>query len=153
LLTRPHRRAERDELLDVLFEGRADDSARAYLRQAARWLRTVLPPDGVVSGELAATSESVRVEGALAEAARMRGSDRLRATLAALEIIDRGPYLPGIASQWLDERRQRLAELATDARYEAAELAFSAGRLEEAEQFAQAVLHVEPFHEAAWRLG
>lgn len=126
LLTRPHRRAERDELLDVLFEGRADDSARAYLRQAARWLRTVLPPDGVVSGELAATSESVRVEGALAEAARMRGSDRLRATLAALEIIDRGPYLPGIASQWLDERRQRLAELATDARYEAAELAFSA---------------------------
>jgi DNA-binding SARP family transcriptional activator len=160
LLTRPHRPAERNELLDVLFEGRADDSARAYLRQAVRWLRTVLPPDSVVSergavalsGELAATSESVRLEGALAEAARLRGPDRLRATLAALEIIDRGPYLPGIASQWLDERRQRLAELATDARFEVAELAFSASSLEEAERFTQAVLHAEPFHEAAWRL-
>ena len=160
LLTRPHRQAERDELLGVLFEGRADESARAYLRQAVRWLRTVLPPDGVVSergtvglsGELVAVSESVRVEGALAEAARLRGADRLRATLAALEIIDRGPYLPGIASQWLDERRQRLAELATDARYEAAELALPAGRFEESERLTEAVLDAEPFHEAAWRL-
>ena len=111
LLTRPQRRAERDELLDVLFEGKADDSARAYLRQAVRWLRTVLPPEGVISErtpvelskELAAVSESVQLESALAEAARLRGTDRLRATLAALEIIDRGPYLPGIASQWLDD--------------------------------------------------
>ena len=160
LLTRPRRQAERDELLEVLFEGRADNSARAYLRQAVRWLRTVLPADGVVSErgtvglseELVAVSESVRVEGALAEAARLRGADRLRATLAALEIIDQGPYLPGITSQWLDQRRQRLTELATDARYEAAELAFSAGRFEESERLIKAVLDAEPFHEAVWRL-
>jgi len=160
LITRPRHRAERDELLGALFDGRADDSARAYLRQAVRWLRAVLPPESVVSehpsvglsDEVAAISESVQLEGALAQAARLQGADRLNSTLRALEIVDRGPYLPGIAAQWLDERRQRLAELATDARYEAAELAFSADRLEEAGLFAQAVVDAEPFHEAAWRL-
>ena len=45
-----------------------------------------------------------------------------------------------------------LAELATDARYEAAELAFAAGRPEEAERLTQAVLAAEPYHEPAWRL-
>jgi DNA-binding SARP family transcriptional activator len=160
LLTRPQQRAERHELLDALFDGRTDDSTRAYLRQAVRWLRTVLPPDGLVtaratvalSDELAAVSESVQLERALAQAARSRGAERLGATLAALEVVDRGAYLPGIESHWVDERRQRLGELATDARYEAAELAFSAGRLDDAARLTEAVLDAEPFHEAAWRL-
>ena len=37
-------RADRAELLDALFDGRSDDSTRAYLRQAVRRLRSVLPP-------------------------------------------------------------------------------------------------------------
>jgi DNA-binding SARP family transcriptional activator len=72
--------------------------------------------------------------------------------LAALEIVDRAPYLPGLESRWVEERRQHLRELATDARYDAAELAFSDGRLPDAESLTEAVLGAEPFHEAAWRL-
>lgn len=160
LLTRPRHRAHRDELLDALFDGRTDDSARAYLRQVLRRLRTVLPSDGIVidsstvalSDLLAAVSQSVEVERALAEAARLRGDDRLAATLAALEVVDQGPYLPGVASHWVEARGQLLRELSTDARYEAAELAFAGGRLEEAELLTGAVLDSEPYHEAAWRL-
>jgi hypothetical protein len=65
---------------------------------------------------------------ALAEAARLRGEDRRTATLLALELFDRGLYLPGVRSLWAKERRRRLTELASDARYEAAELAFASGR-------------------------
>jgi DNA-binding SARP family transcriptional activator len=94
----------------------------------------------------------VEFEHAIAEAARMRGPDRLTATLTALAVVDRGPYLPGSGARWGDERRELLRELATDARYEAAELAFVAGRLEQAEQLTETVLGAEPFHEPAWRL-
>ena len=45
--TRPAWQADRDTLLDALFDGRADDAARAYLRQAVRWLRHVLGDDRV----------------------------------------------------------------------------------------------------------
>jgi DNA-binding SARP family transcriptional activator len=157
---RPEPQAERGELLDALFDGRADESSRAYLRQAVRWLRRVLPADsvqgekGVVRlGEaVAITSESVQLEAALTEAARLRGGDRLSATLSALEVYDRGPYLPDFASRWVDDRRAHLGELATDARYEAAELALAEGRLGEAKELATEVLRVEPYREAAWRL-
>jgi DNA-binding SARP family transcriptional activator len=160
LLTRPGHRAERDELLGALFEGRRDDSARAYLRQAVHGLRTVLPPDGVItddgatalSDQLAAVSESVEFQRALAQAARLQGEARLDATCAALELVERGTYLPGISSEWAEARNGMLRELTTDARYETAELAFAAGRLGDAERLTQAVLEAEPFHEPAWRL-
>jgi DNA-binding SARP family transcriptional activator len=160
LLARAQHRAEREELLDALFAGRADESTRSYLRQAVLRLRMVLPPDSLVTERgavvlgdaLAAVSESVELERALAQAARLRGADRLAATLAALEIADRGPYLPGVDSRWVEERRQQLRELATDARYEAAELAFAQGRPQDAEQLTETVLEAEPFYEAAWRL-
>jgi DNA-binding SARP family transcriptional activator len=160
LLTRPRQRTERDELLDALFDGRANDSTRAYLRQAVRWLRTVLPADGLVNvgtavglgDQLAVVSESVEFEHALVEAARLRGGERLAATLSALDVVGRGAYLPGSSSRWVEERSQLLRELSTDARYEAAELAFAAGQLELAERLTNAVLNAEPFHEPAWRL-
>jgi ATP/maltotriose-dependent transcriptional regulator MalT/DNA-binding SARP family transcriptional activator len=161
LVTRPEGGAGRDELLEVLFDGRIDDSTRAYLRQAVRWLRHVLPGERslVVEGGrvsvgdgVLVTSESTVLESRLVEAARLQGEDRLAATLGALEIFDRGEYLPGSHLRWIDERRDRLVELATDARYEAAELAFAAGSLDRAERLAAEVLRTDPFREAAWRL-
>ena len=120
----------------------------------------MLPPDGLIAersevalnDEIGAVSDSVHLERALAEAARLRGAECLDATLAALRVLDRGAYLPGVKSPWADERRRWLQEVATDARYEAAELAFSTGRLDDAEHLAEAVLDAEPFHEAGWRL-
>ena len=93
----------REELLDALFEGRADESARAYLRQAAHQLRQVLPGDDAVVTEgarmrladgLRLTAESHRLERDLAEANRLRGEERLTATLNALRAADRGA-VPG----------------------------------------------------------
>jgi DNA-binding SARP family transcriptional activator len=57
-----------------------------------------------------------------------------------------------VTSRWVDERRRHLAELATDARCEAAEVAFAEGRLAEARQLVDAVLREEPYREAAFRL-
>ena len=45
LTTRPGAEATREDLLTALFDGRSDDSARAYLRQAIHQLREVLRDD------------------------------------------------------------------------------------------------------------
>ena len=154
-------RAGRDELLDALFDGRTDDSTRAYLRQAVRWLRSVLPQEDAVIADrgavqlgdaVAVSSESVRFQALLSEAARRQGEQRLAATVTALELHDRGDYLPDGRSRWVDRRRSELDALAADARADAAELAFAAGRLDDADRLAQAVLRVEPFRERAWRV-
>jgi DNA-binding SARP family transcriptional activator len=161
LITRVGKRAERTELLDALFDGRDDDSTRAYLRQAVHQLRRALPEGAgpvVENGcvrlgeEIRATSESTRFEARIAEVARLRDAARLAATLEALGLFDRGEYLPGLKSGWLDERRRRLADLAAGARYEAAELTFAAGRYGEAQRLNDRVLAVDPFREGAWRL-
>ena len=154
-------RADRAELLDALFDGRSDESTRAYLRQAVRWLRSVLPHEDAViadrgtvqlSDAVAVSSESVRFQALLAEAARRQGEQRLAATITALELHDRGDYLPDGRSRWVDRRRSELGALAADARAAAAELAFAAGRLDDADRLAQAVLRAEPFRESAWRV-
>jgi DNA-binding SARP family transcriptional activator len=152
--------AGRDELLAALFED-SGDSARSYLRQAIRRLRDCLPDraglevaDGAVrlAGDVNVSSESVRFEQRLAEAARMEDAARLEATREALETYARGPYLQKIGAPWVDERRAYLERLATDARYEAAELAFGLGDIERAVELTDTVLADDPYREAAWRL-
>ncbi len=160
LATRRPPAANRAELLDALFSGRADDSARAYLRQAVHWLRQLLPEGGLVvengsvglGEEVAITSDSMRFESALVEAARLQGEGRLATTLAALELFDQGEYLPGSRSEWAQARQQQLSDLATDARYEAAELALSAGDYARARLLVGQVLIADSFREPAWRL-
>jgi DNA-binding SARP family transcriptional activator len=156
-----HGQGTRDELLNALFEGRTDDSARAYLRQAIHALRESLP-DGVLvapqGGSVALAddalilSDSDQLESELAEAARLQGTDRIAATLAALTLAQRGEYLAGTGSAWVDEHRARLLERVVDARFEAAELAFAASNLELAEQLGRDVLDGDPDREAACRL-
>jgi DNA-binding SARP family transcriptional activator len=161
LMTKEGSAATRDELLAALFDARADESTRAYLRQAIRWLRRVLPdPDAVLTEggrvsfapSVSVSSESTRFEASLAQAARLQGEARRAATLEALSIYERGEYLAGVRSNWSDERRERLTQLAADARYEAGELAFAAERYDEAAQLARRALADDPFRETAWRL-
>jgi DNA-binding SARP family transcriptional activator len=153
--------ATRDELLTALFDARDDESTRSYLRQAIRWLRRVLPDPDALTAEggslafapgLAVASESTRFEASLAEAARLQGDDRLTATLAALALHETGEYMAGVATSWVDRRRTALAELASDARYEVAELAFAAERYHEAGELARRVVDDDPYREGAWRL-
>jgi DNA-binding SARP family transcriptional activator len=160
LVVDPERAATREELLQALFGDRRDDATRAYLRQAIHQLREALPAGSLrtENGQVALdealiiASESVTVERALAEAARLRGEDRLAASLAAVAIYDRGEYLPGPRAGWADERQQRLAELVTQARYQAAVLSFGSGEYELSEQLVAEVLSADRFHEGAWRV-
>jgi two-component SAPR family response regulator len=98
------------------------------------------------------SSESARFEALLAEAARLQGDERLDATMRALAIAERGEYLPGIAGAWVEERRERLAMLVADARQDAAELAFAAGRYAETERLVAAILEHDALREGAHRL-
>jgi DNA-binding SARP family transcriptional activator len=151
----------RERLLDALFEGRRDASASSYLRQAVLKLRKAVPDvlvqdsrPGVIrlSPLVRVTTESRRLIALLGEAASSRGEERLRLLLDALQIADRGVYLPAVASVWAEERRQRLDELVRSARLEAAEVAFAAGHFAQARRLAEAVVTVDPYREAAWRL-
>ncbi|NMO89396.1 BTAD domain-containing putative transcriptional regulator [Actinomycetospora sp. TBRC 11914] len=152
----------RPELLGALFEGRRDESATSYLRQAILHLRKVLPDVvGTVDGSPGAlrlcpgvrvTTESRRVVALVAQATTRRGEERLRLLLDALELVDRGPYLPGLRSAWVEERRLQLAEITKDVRFEAAEAAFATGGLRRAEELLDEVLRADPAREAGWRL-
>ena len=156
-----HGQATRDELLGALFEGRADDSARAYLRQAIQALRESLPdgalvapqggPVGLADGVLI-VSDAERLESRLAEAARLQGTDRIAATLDALKATQKGEYLAGMRSVWVEQRRADLLARITDARYDTAELALNAGDVELAQQLGREVLESDPYREAAYRL-
>jgi DNA-binding SARP family transcriptional activator len=153
--------SSRDDLLEALFDGRTDDSARAYLRQAIQALRESLPNGALVAAQggpvgladdVLIVSDSERLESGLAEAARLQGRDRIAATLDAIKLTEEGEYLAGARSTWVDDRRAYLLERVVDARFEVAELAFASGDYDLAQQLGRAVLDSDPFREAAWRL-
>jgi ATP/maltotriose-dependent transcriptional regulator MalT/DNA-binding SARP family transcriptional activator len=156
-----HGKATRDELLDALFSGRVDDSGRAYLRQAINGLREALPDGALVApqggsvslgGDVLIVSDSDDLESRLTEASRLQGRDRIAATLDALKLLERGEYLQGARSAWVDERRAELFELALHARLDTAELALDCGELDLAQRLAREVLDADPYRESAWRL-
>ena len=161
LVSRDRPEATREELLEALFDGRSDDSTRAYLRQAVHQLREVLPSGVRIISELSRTlledthvvsSESTRLETLLAEAARLQGEERIEATLQAIAIAERGQYLSGLHSNWIEHRRERLAGLVADARLQAAELSFAGGRYADAARLVATTLIDDPFREGAHRL-
>jgi DNA-binding SARP family transcriptional activator len=161
LLARNVPAASRDELLTALFGGRTDNSARSYLRQAVHHLRGVLP-DGVrldsnparvsLERSVSLSSESGQLERMLAQAGRLQGEERLEATLRVIALTKRGEYLEGLSSRWIEERRERINRLISEARYDAAELAFAAGHYSEAAGLVETILARDPFREAAHRL-
>jgi DNA-binding SARP family transcriptional activator len=156
-----HGESSREDLLGALFGGRADESARAYLRQAINALRDCLPDDALITPpggpvalaeDVLVVSDSDTLESRLVEAARLRGEDRIAATLDALTLTEQGEYLEGARSAWVDERRAHLLERVLDARLDAAELALAAGNLELVRQLGRQVLDADPYRESAWRL-
>lgn len=151
----------RNELHAALFDERRDKSSRAYLRGAIQGLRAILPAGFVdirEDGFLAITqgarieAESIEFESRVAEAARRHGRLRISETIDALALYDQGPYLAGVHTLWADDRAVRLFGLATEARHQAALLAFGAGRLDDARELTDRVLADDPARESAWRL-
>lgn len=160
LADREHHEATKEELLDALFAGRHDDSAAAYLRQALRKLRQVLPEDAIdtrsncirLSDHISLTSDSARLHCLLGHASSLRGTDKLALLLEALAIVEQGTYLPGITSPWAEQHRDQLATLMLETRCQAAELAFTTGDYRRATHLAEVVLTEDPFRESVWRL-
>ena len=158
----PGQCASRDEVLDALFDGRADASARSYLRQAFHRLREVLP-DGVeltvesarvALGEGAVIrSESARVEALLAQAARLQGERASRGDARGARAA-RARRLPAGRAHGLGRRSAagsstRWPPTPASRRRSWPSLRAAIG---DAERLVAAVLRDDPYREAAWRL-
>lgn len=153
--------ATRSELLDALFDGRDDNSALSYLRQALHQLRHTLPPETLVSREgggvglapdASVTADSARFLNTLARAQALRGLERYEALLRAIGLASAGEYLPAVDTGWAEERRAELKQKLLMAHFEAARAAYELDRVQEAQQLLAHVLSGDPYHEPAWRL-
>jgi DNA-binding SARP family transcriptional activator len=153
--------ASRQELLDVLFEGRDDSSTRAYLRQVIADLRTVMPdetglhvdPQRVAfAGHDTLVSDSRELEAVLSRAEGRDGEERIAALTRALTIAGPGDYLPGVSSAWAEERRTTLAHRLAEANIDLGELLFEHGHYAHARRRASAAIAADPYGERAWRL-
>jgi DNA-binding SARP family transcriptional activator len=161
LATQPGHEASREALLEVLFDGRDDNSTRSYLRQAVHRLREALPsgvgPSFVgrtlqFASPITLVSESETVFAQLASARRLRGRQLVDAVRGALAATAAGEYLPGVDSEWATDRRGRLATLASQARLQAAQASHEAEDYLGAERLVRDVLSYDPYQESAWRL-
>jgi hypothetical protein len=119
LLAAPSARAPREEILTALWNGRDDEPTRAYLRQALRHLRDVLP-DGVevtaAASSLAlegpVTSEGLEVDALILEAAREPDDRRLDLLLSVLGTSSGLTFFEGSEGvRWIDERRTEIGGL------------------------------------------
>jgi DNA-binding SARP family transcriptional activator len=153
--------ATRIELLDQLFDGRDDDSTRAYLRQAAHGLRQLLPPGVellrevdafVLSGSAAIEADTMLLHARLASAAALVGASRLDATCRVVDEHAGAVFLRGVECTWVDRRRAELAAALADARVEAAVAALETNRFALAASILTGVLEDDPLREQAWRL-
>jgi ATP/maltotriose-dependent transcriptional regulator MalT/DNA-binding SARP family transcriptional activator len=153
--------ATRSELLEALFDGRDDNSALSYLRQALHQLRQTLPPDtlltrdggGVgITPEASVTTDSARFLNALAQAQALRGQERYEALLRAIGLASAGEYLPAVDTAWAEHRRAELKQKLMMAHFEAAQAAYELDRVQDAQQLLAHVLSGDPYLEPAWRL-
>jgi DNA-binding SARP family transcriptional activator len=151
----------RADLLDGLFDGRADGSTRAYLRQAAHGLRQILPPgielvsEGdvfVLHGAASIESDTLLLQAHLSSATSLIGAARLDVTMRAIEAYERGAYLEGIECAWVARRRTELAGIVADARIDMAVAALEESQFDVATSVLDRVLADDPFRERAWRL-
>jgi DNA-binding SARP family transcriptional activator len=70
----------------------------------------------------------------------------------ALARSDRGPYLAGLTSSWVDARRAEVYERLLRARLDLARTAYRLGRYWESSTAVDVVLRHEAYHEDAWLL-
>lgn len=151
--------ASRTALAAELVEGSVD--AANYLRQLVHRLRRAVPPGIALAsseGRLrwlppdAIVAEDQILEALLARARREVGEPRLRTLASALELADRGPYLPEVNGEAAARRRTELAALVSEARRDNAAALLAAGRVAQAADAARDAVAAEPYREDGWRL-
>jgi two-component SAPR family response regulator len=159
LLEQPNQMATRRKLLETLFEGDTA-AARTYLRQALKWVRTVLPEGGLlVQEDQVAIDSDVFIESASArfkqltiESGRLRGEDQIKALMTALSILEQGEYLEGSHSPWILQRRTELAAQRPNLLLALSRHLLDANRLLEADDIVRQALEADPLRESAWRM-
>jgi DNA-binding SARP family transcriptional activator len=147
-------------LLGDLFDGRTDEKARSYLRQALKRLRDALPGEELVlvrgdevrwtAGRL--TSDATTVQASAHETIRLQGRARLESAHRLLSIVGGGEYFAGSDTEWIVERRRALQRTALDVELDAATVSFEIDELEMAREHAERVIAHDPYRESAWRL-
>jgi DNA-binding SARP family transcriptional activator len=150
---------QREQLLDLLFDSRADDSARSYLRQAIALLRGAIPAPGQlnsVNGTLQLTGVLLRVQSELLrarlhQAANSEGDRRIDGVLEMARELNAGEYLPGASTEWAGNRRDELRQEIVDAQIAAAGDAIVHSRFADAQALLDEAVAGDPFREAAWR--
>jgi DNA-binding SARP family transcriptional activator len=154
-------RASRGELLQALFDAREDDSTRAYLRQAAQALRSLLPERIVLlreadsfllEGASLIETDTMRLRARLSAALTLIGEPRFQAAQAVLDRHRASVYLQGIECDWVDARRREIDELIVNARIDTAVAAIEANRYDVAQSLLGDVVSTDPLREQAWRL-
>ncbi|WP_040829516.1 BTAD domain-containing putative transcriptional regulator [Nocardia jiangxiensis] len=158
LATTERMSVSREGILDALFDGRSDESAKAYLRQAIHQLRVVLPADTVLSDRKrvwlnadAVSSESGSLLIGLTELNRLNGHAKLEHCSTLLDPLD-GKYLPGFEAEWVESRREKILRDIADARMEVAHEAFLIGRFAECRAYCESVLAGDQYRDLAWLL-
>jgi len=152
-------RAPRERILADVFGGQGR-SAQAYLRQARSQLsRAIAWPSAIVadgeelrvSDEFPVSSESVEVEDQLRSARHLDPRARLR---VIVDVLDRaqGDLLKGVRSDWVEQRREHVRVLLTEAAHDAARLTFADEKYAAARDYAERVLRDEPYRETAWQI-
>ena len=148
----------RDALAAMFWGDRAEEQARMSLRQALSALRKAL---GQHANALQASVHEVSLTPGTfdTDVAGFESlvSDGATTSLAAAANLYRGPFLENIQTRcpafddWLDEERQRLRNMATDAFFKGARAAEDARDWALAAQFCSQVLRIDPFFEDAMR--
>lgn len=159
LLVQPRRTTTRAQLLSALFES-DDATTRTYLRQALKWLRSVLPDGGLVTHEdrvgiddaTFISSDSGRFEQLVVESMRLRGDERIEALSTAIEIFEGREFLEGAESQWVLQQRTRLAAMKPDLLLTMSQHLLDANRLLDADRIVRRALEEDPLRESGWRL-
>ena len=149
----------RDRLVADLFDG--SESGPNYMRQVVHRLRRLLP-EGVelVSREgrlawmpaAAVEADDAAFEALVAQARLGVTGDRLEALSRALQLYERGPYMPGVEGGATSSRRRELDDLATEARIEKIRALLVVGESAAARQEARNGVVITPYSEEMWQL-
>jgi DNA-binding SARP family transcriptional activator/tetratricopeptide (TPR) repeat protein len=162
LVVNRSRALRRDELLEVLWEGRPPTDPDSSLAAALSHLRHELGPEVLPPREVSLRlPEDAWVDVDVIE-------DQAQRTVQAVE--ERRPdeavvlaeqtlelmkgFLPGLEARWIDEKRRELAELRLSVQEAAVEASLQLGRarLPGAKRLAQALVREAPYRESGYEL-
>jgi DNA-binding SARP family transcriptional activator len=162
LVANRSRALRRDELLEVLWEGRPPADPESSLAAALSHLRHELGPDVLPPREVSLRlprdawvdldvieNQAQRMAQALEEGTPDKALVLAEHTLELMK-----GFLPGLEARWIDEKRRELAELRLSVQEAAVEASLQLGgsRLPAAKRMAQALVREAPYRESGYEL-